>query len=136
MLSLFLVLHLLSYVHPSLAVSLNVTSSHTLNSTDGIYAPGWVQAPEGRGTFEILYQSAATLFLCAWSSLHMNIAPQGDTNREAIDRMVGSALAGFFLPELIIFAAAEQWWQERRFRGKLNEILRQKVGNGVSTFYW
>lgn len=34
---------------------------------------GWVPEPQGRGTLSLLYSCLATILLCTWSVLHLQV---------------------------------------------------------------
>lgn len=61
---LFLILNL--YVGEAVGAS-------TTNATSSGRQEGWVSSPNGRGTFDIIWGCLLTIFLCTWTSLHLNI---------------------------------------------------------------
>lgn len=69
---------------------------------------GWVSQPNGRGTFDIIWGSLFTIFLCTWTSLHLNIPAHGESYllRQARKlRWMAQAIMG---PEFIVGFATGQ----------------------------
>lgn len=94
---------------------------------------GWVSDPNGRGTAGLVTSCILTLGLCAWSALHLNIQPKGETQRQYWSRNVRWVLLGVFIPELVILAAWRQWASCRELEKELLRILqaeKQKTNLG------
>ena len=47
-----------------------VRATQAMNDT---FVSGWVQEPDGRGTWSILWSCLVTIFLCTWSVLHLTV---------------------------------------------------------------
>lgn len=69
---------------------------------------GWVSQPNGRGTFDILWGSLFTIFLCTWSSLHLNIPAIGETYMQAWFRKLRWMALAIMAPELVVGFATGQ----------------------------
>ena len=87
------------------------------------FAPTWIKEPDRRGTWGIIYSTSLSLFLCAWTSLHLNIPRTDETWSEMIWRFVKWGLLSFLVPEFVIFIALLQHYRARKFLMKLNAIL-------------
>lgn len=87
------------------------------------FAPSWIKEPDGRGTWGIIYSTSLSLFLCAWTSLHLNIPRTDETWSEMIWRFVKWGLLSFLVPEFVIFIALLQHYRARKFLMKLNAVL-------------
>lgn len=51
-----------------------------LNVTAEAFEPPWVPGPSQRGTLSLVFSCALTLFLCVWTTVHVNIEPEGNYN--------------------------------------------------------
>lgn len=90
---------------------------------------GWVSDPNGRGTAGLVTSCVLTLGLCAWSALHLNIPPKGETKRQYWSRNARWVLLGVFIPELVILAAWRQWASCRELEMELRYILQAEKDN-------
>lgn len=54
--------------------------STTLNTTAATPTAGWVAGPGNRGTLSLVFSCAFTLFLCVWTTVNVNIEPEGNYN--------------------------------------------------------
>ncbi|KAM7187470.1 hypothetical protein V8F33_011210 [Rhypophila sp. PSN 637] len=88
------------------------------NTTDPVIL-GWVQEPDGRGSFSILKSCVITLVLCVYTALHLNIPPANSTKIFLVWRKTKWILVGVFAPEIVVFVA----WAQRRLVNKLSKDL-------------
>lgn len=61
----------------------NAFNNSTLNTTtahQGFEYAGWVSGPGNRGTLSLVFSCAFTLFLCVWTTVNVNIEPEGNYN--------------------------------------------------------
>lgn len=72
------------------------------------YRDGWVQQPNGRGTFDILWGSLFTIFLCTWTSLHLNVPALGERYMQRWFRKLKWMMQAIMAPELIVGFATGQ----------------------------
>ena len=70
---------------------------------------GYVQQPDGRGTLSILFSCLATLSLCVWSALHLDLPEYDESKEHYIYKHIKWSLLGVFGPELLIWAAWRQY---------------------------
>ena len=83
-----------------------------MNQTDLEY--GWKLAPNGRGTFDILWSSVITIFLCSWSVLTLNVYPRRFNYFKISGRKSVMTFLGCMGPEFILQLAAGQYCAARR----------------------
>lgn len=84
------------------------------NSTKDDQFQGWTPRPEGRGTIDIIWSSIATIFLCCWTALCVNVPPSyWSSCRYMYHKFL---LAGLCMlgPEFIFQLALGQWVSARR----------------------
>ena len=73
---------------------------------------GWVQQPEYRGTFDILWTSLLTIGISTYTML--NLPVPNDTYLEIVRRRVLWMLLGILGPEFVLIYAAGQWSRAKR----------------------
>ncbi|KAJ4402639.1 hypothetical protein N0V82_010756 [Gnomoniopsis sp. IMI 355080] len=114
----------------------------------------WEPQPDHRGTFGIVTTCFVTLALCTWKIVHLNLPgacpdaslpwtawwKKGTTHSlkhrlihifggHQITRQIGWLLIGLFAPELIAFAAFEQYWDAKSLQTYMEEMYLQKSQN-------
>ncbi|KAF7868762.1 uncharacterized protein EAF02_009498 [Botrytis sinoallii] len=91
------------------------------NNTRSTVNSGWTQSPDGRGSFDILWNCASVMILCSWSILCLNLPAPGETIFVSICRRLWLTALGFLGPEFTLQAAIGQWAAARQsveeFRG-------------------
>ena len=75
---------------------------------------GWTPSPNARGTIDILWGSLATLFLCCWAILVVNVPKSGSTYWERVLHKVLLVGLSVLAPEIIFQIALGQWLSARR----------------------
>lgn len=70
---------------------------------------GWVPQPNGRGTLDILQSCLATIILCTWSVLFLNVPAENEGRWERLKAKARWMLFANFFPEVFTGVAAEQW---------------------------
>ena len=93
----------------------NKTALHTE------FAPAWVNEPEERGTWNILYSCLFTLGLCVYTAIHLNVPGPGERQCLQYLRRVKWVFAAIFAPELGVFSAWHQWCWARKVARELNK---------------
>ncbi|KAF8243896.1 hypothetical protein K440DRAFT_611204 [Wilcoxina mikolae CBS 423.85] len=88
---------------------------------------GWRPEPDGRGSFTILILCTATIGLCVWTALHLNVEPislrRGNDDLEPPPNFVGKCLWAFITlvaPEMVSAVALHQNLVTRRYRKCVN----------------
>lgn len=98
---------------------------HSLNGSQSIdFAPAWVSEPDGRGTWKLIYSCIATLFLCVFTAIHLNVGPPNETKLLwwlHKCKWVGIAVVS---PELVLYCAGKQWFSAGRLCKKLNKLAK------------
>lgn len=102
--------HLFPMSHSTtlLSIVLLVSSVQARNET---VIRGWVQEPDGRGTWSILWSSLVTIFICTWSVLHLRVE-----HEDRLFLFVRKCLwmfATFLTPEVILIAGADDYLKAR-----------------------
>ncbi len=87
---------------------------------------GWVSDPKGRGTFSLLTSCLATMLLCVWSALHLNIPEAGHNPAKFLLRNIKWMLVGLFGPELVVFSAWRQFNSAKTLQDIVQQIARDR----------
>ncbi|KAF2008385.1 hypothetical protein BU24DRAFT_313500, partial [Aaosphaeria arxii CBS 175.79] len=94
----------------------------------------WTDAPQVRGTFDLLLSCITTLSLCAWTAYHPNVYYTSSGWRRLGHRALWMAIA-VFLPEVVLYCAWEQWWAARKLRNAIDTTGASAFdGNGRWTW--
>ncbi|CAG8089881.1 unnamed protein product [Penicillium salamii] len=75
---------------------------------------GWVQEPDGRGTWSILCTCTLTTILCCWSSVAPNLPAKGDGEFRRWRYKFDLACLSVLGSEFILMVALGQWSSARR----------------------
>lgn len=75
---------------------------------------GWVDQPNQRGTMDIIVSCVATLFICLWTMLHLNLPAPDDSDWTKLWRKLRWLLLGILAPELPMLFAFAQWASAKR----------------------
>jgi hypothetical protein len=67
------------------------------NSTTNIVS--WAPNPDGRGTIDLLWTCFATVFLCTWSTIHLDLPGLSDKEHRVFLRRLVHVLIGIMAPE-------------------------------------
>ena len=65
---------------------------------------GWVDEPHGRGTWSILWACLSTIFICTWSTLHLDVPQEHDTG-DLYGQKIFWMLVAVLAPESLLFKA-------------------------------
>lgn len=82
------------------------TTSATSNNT---IVSGWVDDPDGRGTFTIASSCVLTLSLCVYTAIHLNVRPHRQTELQSWIETTKWVIFGILAPELVVFVAWRQY---------------------------
>ena len=74
---------------------------------------GWKPEPHGRGTRSILWSCLATIFICTWSALHLNVPKRHDRWYLFFRKFRYMALS-ILAPEVALCVAANKFFVARR----------------------
>lgn len=73
----------------------------------------WKDAPEGRGTSNVLWLCVSTLLICVWSALHMDV-PKHKRFWSGLLTRCGWLFVGLLMPEVLVLVALGQLIDARR----------------------
>ncbi|KAK4463590.1 hypothetical protein QBC42DRAFT_265166 [Cladorrhinum samala] len=82
--------------------------SETLEAFDG-RIKGWVGQPDFRGTWDIIWTSLATIFICTFTLLCLNVPAKQETFLILFRRRVLWMGLAIVAPEIVLTYAAGQW---------------------------
>lgn len=77
-----------------------------LNSTSTVH--GWVDQPDNRGTMDIIWSCFLTIFLCTWTSLHLNVPASKEGHWRPVLRKFRWMVFTILGPEFVVAFAAGQ----------------------------
>ncbi|KAK1834115.1 hypothetical protein QBC39DRAFT_253267 [Podospora conica] len=75
---------------------------------------GWTPGPDGRGTFDILWNCLFTSFLCTWVALHLNIPAAADSETTILTRKLRWMVQAVLGPEFVLAFATGQRAEAKR----------------------
>lgn len=75
---------------------------------------GWVDQPSERGTIDIIWSCVATLFVCVWVMLHLNVPAKEDGIWTLFFRRIRWLVLALLAPELLMLFASGQWASAKR----------------------
>jgi hypothetical protein len=75
---------------------------------------GWVSSPNSRGTLDIIWSCAFTIFLCCWTSVYPNIPAATDGKWDRFRDKFELACLGMLGPEFLFALALGQWQSAHR----------------------
>ncbi|KUJ13833.1 uncharacterized protein LY89DRAFT_148187 [Mollisia scopiformis] len=75
---------------------------------------GWVTQPNNRGTLDILWTCASTLFICLWVQLHLNVPGPHERFFTQSLRRLRWLVMGALVPEVLLLSAGGQWASAER----------------------
>ena len=91
-----------------------VSTASAANATSSGHREGWQSQPDGRGTFDILWASLFTIFLCTWTSLHLNVPSTNETYLRQCLRKFRWMIQAIMGPEFIVAFATGQKVEARK----------------------
>ena len=105
--------HLLTVVALQLTIA-STASSQNATATLPEKREGWVSQPNGRGTFDIIWSSLITIFLCTWTSLHLNVPSLQERYWQRWIRKCRWMVQAVMAPEFVVAFATGQKVEARR----------------------
>ncbi|KAI5817018.1 hypothetical protein BZA77DRAFT_279406 [Pyronema omphalodes] len=100
---------------------------HDPDALHNTFAPSWVKEPLTRGTFGIVFPCLATLGLCVYTGIHLNIPAQTDGQVKIIFRKLKWSIIALFAPEMVLYCAWQQWFQAKAIMDRMNAALDRKA---------
>ncbi|EMD62822.1 hypothetical protein COCSADRAFT_59613, partial [Bipolaris sorokiniana ND90Pr] len=95
-----------------------------VNITDIV---GFVQEDNERDTISLLISCFATLGLCVYSAVHLNIPRKGEGNYRVLLKELQWCILGLFAPELILYTAWRQLASARQLCLEIENITMTKT---------
>ena len=95
-------------------VGANATSPSVINATSGSRVSHWINQPPYRGTWDILWTSLATVFICTYTLLCLNVPGPRDTSLILIRRRILWMFLAVVAPEIVLTYASGQWSRARQ----------------------
>ena len=86
---------------------------------------GWVAQPDQRGTIDIVRSCVATLFICVWVMLHLNVPAADDSRWTLLIRRIRWLILALLAPELVLLFASGQWASAKRSVVEMHDIGHQ-----------
>lgn len=83
---------------------------------------GWVAAPDGRGTIDILWSCLFTIFICTWTIFHPDIPKPYESQWHQILWKVKVKVMVIFVPELVFAIAISEYFDARKARDALQRL--------------
>jgi hypothetical protein len=111
-------------------VPVHVDCSNNASTLATCNINGWVDSPNGRGTFDIIQSSVATVFLCTYTVLFLNIHPGYRSRLAYFMHKTKWVIFTIFCAEFTLSIAAEQWRSAKQSVEdftKLQKRLRQLI---------
>jgi hypothetical protein len=96
-------------------------NSTTKPGATGSSTVGWTEAPQLRGTSDLIISCLTTLSLCAWTAYHPNVYSNRTIWKQFLHRATWM-LTAVVVPEVVLYCAWEQWWEARKLKRDINEI--------------
>ena len=105
-----------------ISIASNISLASARNET---LVHGWVPEPHGRGTWSILWSCLVTIFICTWSSLHLEV-PKRHGFWYLLFRKLGWMTVAVLAPEFMLGIAAESFFETRAFSKYCAKIGKPK----------
>ena len=102
---------------PSIVAAVSVSN---IQAKGGALLHGWTPEPDGRGTWSILWSCLATIFICTWSVLHMDVPTYHGQSFLFLRRLKRMFIA-VVAPEVLLYASAESFFHARSLLKELNQ---------------
>ncbi|CAG8607088.1 5019_t:CDS:1, partial [Scutellospora calospora] len=91
------------------------------NVTAGLPEAKWHAEPKIRGTSSILSSCLITMFLCTWTTIHLNL-PEHKKESRQVYRKILWLVIGLLAPELVVWNAWEQRSQMKALTNAMKDM--------------
>jgi hypothetical protein len=81
---------------------------------------GWTPEPDGRGTIGLVWSCLATIFICVWSALHLNLPAESESTWDRTKRQMGYVAVGLLAPEWLCYLALCDLEATRKIKSRVN----------------
>ncbi|KAK3996556.1 hypothetical protein QBC44DRAFT_304066 [Cladorrhinum sp. PSN332] len=75
---------------------------------------GWVDQPDYRGTFDIIFSCLVVVLACIWTVLHLNLPAEDEGQMKIFLRKFRWSVLSIFAPEVVALFALCQWSSARK----------------------
>ncbi|KAF4629849.1 hypothetical protein G7Y89_g8298 [Cudoniella acicularis] len=106
-----------------LSASFCLASSEALNSTHS--REGWQSSGNTRSSWDILWSCLAAIFACTWTIFHLNTPGLHDSKGQILRRKVKWFFIAIVAPEILIWAATDQFLEARKSVAAFAKYERQ-----------
>lgn len=98
---------------------------------------GWVDSPNGRGTYDIVWTCFFTIFVCTFTVLHLNVPSPHDHYRHILFRKIKWMTFAIVVPEVVTATAFAQYVAARNSVNGMRPIfVQKKAWTKRHAFYW
>ena len=97
---------------------------------------GWVNSPNTRGTFEVLWTCFVTIFVCTFTVLHLNVPAADDHHWQILLRKVKWMTYSIVIPELVTACAFAQYVSARKSVKAMKLLETGQEWTMRHAFYW
>lgn len=112
-----------SFTFISSAYSVSAISTGNFNATNTV---GFVKEDNQRDTISLLISCFATLGLCVYSAVHLNVPRKAEGNCRILLRELQWCILGLFAPELMVYTAWRQLASARQLCLEIEEAKRKR----------
>ena len=95
---------------------------------------GWTSEPDGRGTIRLVWSCLFTIFICLWSSLHLNIPEPKEDALKILARKLKWVVLAAVATEYVVVFALGQWLLARKFQNSMKNVSSQEWSS-IQGFY-
>jgi hypothetical protein len=94
----------------------------------------WSNTPDSRGTLTIIFSCGATMIICVWTGIHLNIDPRSNNKAKSVDalpKFFGKAtwaIIALLAPDIVLSIALHQFLVALEYWRAVNEIGRNLNG--------
>ena len=110
----------ISKMHNIVGLVLFFVSFTTVSARNDTILHGWHSESHERGTWSILWGCLATIFICTWSVLHLNVPPRSASDLKRFTDKVILTLEAMIAPEFHLANAIEDTLHSRILKKQLN----------------
>ena len=89
---------------------------------------GWHSESHERGTWSILWGCLATIFICTWSVLHLDVPPRSASDLKRFTEKVIGTLTAIIAPEVLLTTATRETLQSFILKNKMNRDVDRQQG--------
>jgi hypothetical protein len=107
-------------------VTIHNVSAINTDNVNTIDTVGFVKEDNQRDTISLLISCFATLGLCVYSAVHLNVPRKAEGNCRVSLRELQWCVIGLFAPELILYTAWRQLASARQLCLEVEEVNRKK----------